>query len=242
IRDMVVKRQISMGDPINKSKIFKRGEAGFLSGILKAGMRAATIAVTPASAASGFILPGDFVDIILTHDAAKTIFCQSCVAGEVVARKLLAKNSPLIMVRYISENILSNIRVLALDQKLDDFDATAIMAQRVTLEVTRKQAEKLVTAAAMGDLSLALRSLTPSEAEQEPFAFTSDVEVSPLLSNIDQVLSERRKVISGRKQASRAPAAAAPVRTFTRRAGGGASRTMKVYRGPDATTQTFGAK
>jgi pilus assembly protein CpaB len=240
IRDMVVKRQISIGDPINVSKIFKRGEAGFLSGTLKAGMRAATIGVTPASAASGFILPGDYVDIILTHDAANTIFCQSCVAGEVIARKLLAKDAPLVMVRYISENILSNVRVLALDQKLDDFDATAIMARRVTLEVTRKQAEKLASATAMGELSLALRSLAPSEAETEPFAFTSDVEVSPLLSNIDQVLNERRKVIQGRKQASSAaPASVTAAPSRERRS---SQRTMKVYRGADATTQTFGSK
>lgn len=245
LKDMVVRRPISDGDPINKTKLFKRGEAGFLSGALRPGMRAATVSVTAASAASGFILPGDYVDIILTHDTAQTVFCRGCVAGEIVARKLLAKDAPLVMMRRLSENILSRVRVLALDQKLDDFDATAIMAKRVTLEVTRKQAEMLATATAMGDLSLALRSLVPSEAEAEPFAFTTDVEVSPLLRNIDQVLAERKLVISGAKRVSGSrqtsrPVSRAPVSSYTPRSS--SRSTMKVYRGANSTTQTFGGK
>jgi pilus assembly protein CpaB len=245
LKDMVVRRPISDGDPINTTKLFKRGEAGFLSGALRPGMRATTVAVTAASAASGFILPGDYVDVILTHDTAQTVFCRGCVAGEIVARKLLAKDAPLVMMRRLSENILSKVRVLALDQKLDDFDATAIMAKRVTLEVTRKQAEKLATASAMGDLSLALRSLAPSEAEAEPFAFTTDVEVSPLLRNIDQVLAERKRVITGAKrvsvpkQASR-PVSRAPVSRVVPRPS--SRTTMKVYRGANSTTQTIGGK
>jgi pilus assembly protein CpaB len=246
--DMVVKRPISSGEPLNSSKLFKRGEAGFLSGALRPGLRATTISVTAASAASGFILPGDYVDVILTHDTAQTVFCRGCVAGDIIARKLLAKDAPLVLVRRLSENILSKVRVLALDQKLDDFDATAIMASRVTLEVTRKQAEKLATAAAMGALSLALRSLTPSEAEAEPFAFTTDVEVSPLLQNIDQVLAERKRVITGAKLVSqtpkrRQPPASAP--TTNRSApttNRSAPTTMKVYRGVNSTTQRFGGK
>lgn len=66
----IARKDIIVGEPILASKLFKRQGAGFMSGALQEGMRAVSIKVTAATATSGFIFPGDYVDIVLTHNKA----------------------------------------------------------------------------------------------------------------------------------------------------------------------------
>ncbi len=181
----IVRRAISAGEPIVAGKIFKRDSPGFLAGSLAAGKRAATIAVDATSGISGFVFPGDYVDILLTHDNVRDAFkndVKTLIDDETAA--------PPFIVRFVSEVILKNLRVLAIDQKVDDFETQAQLAKHITLEVTIKQAERLATAKSMGKLSLVLRSLEPDSDESDEPLFTTDVEVSPLLSNIKEVLKK----------------------------------------------------
>src|SRR5262249_8817285 len=79
--------------------------------------------------------------------------------------------------RRASETVLSNIRVLAVDQRADDQKREVAVAKTATLEVTPKEAEILAVAAEMGKLSLSLRSLaqdTDQVAEANTHTWDSD--------------------------------------------------------------------
>ena len=105
------------------------------------------------------------------------------------------------MQRQASETVLHDVRVLAVDQKLDSKGGEAIVAHTATLEVTPKQSEVIAVASEMGKLSLSLRSLTtPPGAEiaadsaDNPGSgtFTLDSEVSQLLARKDNTLTVLR--------------------------------------------------
>jgi pilus assembly protein CpaB len=89
-----------------------------------------------------------------------------------------------------SETVLHDVRVLAVDQKLDNKASEPVVAQTATLEVTPKQSEIIAVASEMGKLSLSLRSLITPPGEETtadstdnagPGTFTLDSEVSQLL-------------------------------------------------------------
>jgi pilus assembly protein CpaB len=126
---------LSVGEPIRVTKLAKPG-SGFLAAILPQGTRAVAMEITPENSAASFILPGDHVDVILTRTPAK--------ADE----------------NYASETILWNVRVLAIDQDLEDNrQRTTAVGKIATLELTPPQAETLALARRLGALSLALRGL-----------------------------------------------------------------------------------
>jgi pilus assembly protein CpaB len=138
------------GEPIREQKLVRADGSGFMSAILPAGMRAVSTEISAETGAGGFILPNDRVDVILTTrgqgDAA------------------------------LSETILRNIRVLAIDQTVEEKNGQkVVVGKTATLELGPQQAETLVMSRQRGTLSLALRSLAdakpnllnePEEAER----------------------------------------------------------------------------
>ncbi len=58
---------ITAGEPITEAKIIAPGSRGFLAAVLSPGMRAISVPVTVTSGISGFIFPGDHVDLLLTY-------------------------------------------------------------------------------------------------------------------------------------------------------------------------------
>ena len=85
--------------------------------------------------------------------------------------------------RRASETVLSDIRILALDQRTDDVDSERVVAKTATLEVTPQQAEAVTLAQQLGTLSLALRPIARPDDAIEPTAgtFTMDSQVSRLV-------------------------------------------------------------
>lgn len=141
----VARRAISKGEPIIKSMLVKSNEGGFMSAVLEPGKRAISIAVDSTSGNAGFIFPGDRVDLILTH-------------------AIDINNG----VERASETFVKNVRVLAIDQMLDNPENKAVLAKTVTLEVTPKQVESINVAKDLGKISVSLRSLaTQKEATQK---------------------------------------------------------------------------
>lgn len=151
----VVRRSFSHGEPITADRIIKPGERGFLAAVLQAGYRAISIPIGAASGIAGLVFPGDRVDILLTHKLK--------VVGEDEKQDHRA-----------SETVLTNVRVLALDQKVNDQNGEPKLAKIATLEVTPKQAEILAVIRELGSLSLALRSLAKDEAELTTLAGRED--------------------------------------------------------------------
>ncbi len=145
-------------------------------------MRAVSVPVTVTSGISGFVFPGDQVDILITHPLSA-----SGGKGEGVQHQA-------------SETVLHDVRVLAVDQKLDSKGGEAIVAHTATLEVTPKQSEVIAVASEIGKLSLSLRSLTTPPGEETTDSadnpgsgtFTLDSEVSQLLARKDNTLTVLR--------------------------------------------------
>jgi pilus assembly protein CpaB len=160
------------GEPITEAKIVAPGSRGFLAAVLGPGMRAVSVPVTATSGISGFVFPGDRVDILITHQLP-------VVGGTSPEAEHKA-----------SETVLHDVRVIGVDQKLDSKNGEALVAHTATLEVTPKQSEVIAVATEMGKLSLSLRSLTDSPTDTStadtaaggnPGTFTLDSEVSQLL-------------------------------------------------------------
>jgi len=129
------------GEPIREPKLVKADGSGFMAAILPTGMRAISTEISPETGAGGFILPNDRVDVLLTK-----------------RDKNVERPSAPDVVR--SEIILSNVRVLAIDQAPKEKDGqNAVVGKTVTLELKPEQAETLSRSRQTGTLSLALRSI-----------------------------------------------------------------------------------
>lgn len=177
---------ISQGEPILAAKIFKSGKSGVLAGMLGKGMRAVSFPVSSQTAVAGFILPGDRVDILLSHQIAWKKPDKSKEKGSApppgAGQELEAATSS-----KITETIMRNVTVLAINQAVDSVgeegNNIAMPAKTVTLELTPKQAEILTTARIVGKLSMVLRSLRKSDDETEELTYTIDADISPFFAH-----------------------------------------------------------
>lgn len=148
----VTRRDIAAGEPITDLTVFEREKAGFMAGALRPGMRAITIPVNETSGAAGFILPGDRVDIILTHDISDLVPDDDDNLDRDVRR-------------YVAETILESLRVLAVDQVFRTLEeGNSKVVSTVTVEVTAQEAEVVNLARRMGSMTLTLRSLSDRQA------------------------------------------------------------------------------
>lgn len=137
----IVRSAFVAGEPIRNDKVIKAGGSGFMAAILPAGKRALSTEISAETGAGGFILPNDRVDVILTR------------------RDLEAERRTGIE-QMVSDMILADIRVLAIDQMVQEKDGQrVVVGKTATLEMSPGQAETLSLARRQGTLSLALRSL-----------------------------------------------------------------------------------
>lgn len=187
------RQTVATGTPISEEMVFRRGKAGFMSGIVDKGKRAVAINVDVNSGAGGFILPGDRVDVLLTFDARQ--ITQGLGRPKANEAQTDQSSGPVDIgpAKYSTETVLRDIRILAMDQNFKDVDTEAAVAKSTTLEVSPKQAEILAVARAMGKLSLALRGRETGGAEIESGSYTSDVDISPTLRKIITQLSKKKK-------------------------------------------------
>jgi pilus assembly protein CpaB len=142
----IVRSAVLAGEPIRDSKVVAGKGGGFMAAILPHGMRAVSLDIAPDSSAGGFILPNDHVDVVLTrHDKA--------------AEKVLGVE------KLVSETILRNVRVLAVDQTAEEKEGQKILiGKTATIELDPHQAETLAVSHQLGTLSLTLRSLLDSQS------------------------------------------------------------------------------
>ncbi len=163
----MVRRSLSVGEPVRAGDVMRPGDHGFLAAVLGPGMRAVTVGVDAITGSAGLIWPGDRVDLILTQT--------------------IAESTTPIGRRVAAETVLSDVRVIAIDQQLVqgmEANASDAPARTVTFEVTQEQAERVSVAVRLGRLSLAVRSAeTPPPGTQLAAApnTTWAVDVSPAL-------------------------------------------------------------
>jgi pilus assembly protein CpaB len=172
LRGSLIRTYLDAGMPITNANVLRPRDRGFVASVLAPGTRAVTVAVDAVSGVAGLIWPGDHVDIILTQDIDK----------ETPARHTL------------SETVLTNIRVIAIDQEIvqgapTDASAAGRLVRTVTLEVDPAQAEKTTVAAHIGKLTLAIRAAVDQATDQDaelPNRTTYGADVSPALARADR--------------------------------------------------------
>ena len=156
----VVRNPITAGQPVTRGALVGPKDRGFLAAALGPGMRAVTVPVSATTGVAGFVFPGDRVDMVLTQE----------VAGG-------GDGPPL----KVSETIVRNLRVLAVDQRIDSLNeegkSEAKISTSVTIEATPRIAEKIAVAQSLGMLSLSLRSIADNAAELERAVASGDVKL-----------------------------------------------------------------
>jgi pilus assembly protein CpaB len=133
---------LKQGEPVLRSKVTGAGQRASLAAVLDEGKRAVTVRVDDVRGVAGFVLPGDFVDVVM-------------IADEVSNKR-----------QSYSDILLEHIKVLAIDQIASEAEEKPTVARAVTLEVTREQAQKILLATNVGKLSLILSR--PIESGGDP--------------------------------------------------------------------------
>jgi pilus assembly protein CpaB len=145
VKGSIVRATFMAGEPLRPERLVKGNGSGFLSAVLPSGARAVAINIDEkgTTTAGGFILPNDRVDVVRTFHA------EDGAPGS-----------------FSSETILTNIRVLAIGQAVQEKAGEHIVAGgTATLELTPEQAERVILAQRTSQLSLTLRSMADSAQE-----------------------------------------------------------------------------
>jgi pilus assembly protein CpaB len=175
----VVRSRTPAGEPIIEGRLISPKNSGFLAAVLPPGMRAVSLPVNATTGVSGFVYPGDRVDLLLTM----AVKVESANGGEKDDHRA-------------TETVLSDLRVLAIDQRLDNKPGEVMVGSRVTVEVTPKQGEIVALIQHMGTLSLSLRSLGTTEEEAAMVAASNDpAEATPTRGGLT-LDSEASRVIT----------------------------------------------
>jgi pilus assembly protein CpaB len=153
IAGSIARVPLMQGEPIREQKLVKAEGSGFMAAILPSGMRAVSTELSAETGAGGFILPNDRVDVVLTRRLKNPDGANNS-NGPTGGNDLV-----------LSEVILNNIRVLAIDQAPKEKDGqNAVVGKTVTLELRPDQVATLSAARQSGTLSLALRSIVDANS------------------------------------------------------------------------------
>lgn len=151
IEGMASRLPIVEGEPISREKVIDLEGSGVLASLLRSGMRAVAVPLSDVTGAGGFILPGDYIDLLLTRQI--DIEEVNPETGEIEKTSELNQ----------TETIMETIRVVAIDQQLNDEGGASVTGNTATLEVMPEQAELITLARQIakqerGFLTLSLRS------------------------------------------------------------------------------------
>ena len=144
----MIRHALAQGDPLSDSAVVRQGDHGFLSAVLDPGMRAVTIGLNQIGSDASLIWPGDHLDLILVRDANSS--------GPTTVRSVS------------SETVLTDVRVIAVDQQLMQGavpdEKNQAESKTITLEVSTDDARRLAVALKLGKLALSVRSASVSPA------------------------------------------------------------------------------
>ncbi|WP_068115374.1 Flp pilus assembly protein CpaB [Tropicimonas marinistellae] len=146
-------------EPLLAAKVTDPGEDAGITSRLGRGMRAFAIRVDVTSGVSGFLRPGDRVDVYWTGSAATS----SENLGE------------------ITKLIETNVKLIAIDQIADKARSAPVIARTVTVEATPHQVASLAQAQSTGRLTLSLVG-----AEDDTIAEVSQVDQKALLGLVEK--------------------------------------------------------
>jgi pilus assembly protein CpaB len=151
----VLARSLVAGEPVLESSLLPQGAEPGLGALIQESSRAISVQVDDFVGVGGFLQPGSKVDVFATYS----------VDGQNNRR---------------TEAILQNVRVLAVDVRVEKGDGSAQPAKVVTLEVSPRQARTLTQAEHDGKLKLALRNPKDNQSEARPIQMVLGTDVQDL--------------------------------------------------------------
>ena len=157
LRGSLVRTFLDTGNLVTSQNVLRLRDRGFLASVLAPGTRAISIKVDTESGVSGLIWPGDYVDIVVTHSATPTEKANRPSSD--------ATASPPLSPPGVSETVLRNVRIIAIDQE----------AHTVSFQLKPEQVEKITVAEHLGKLSLAARAVEQQETVGSGPMLTGDV-------------------------------------------------------------------
>lgn len=197
----ITRRKFAEGEPLIAADLLKPGDRRFLSAVLKPRHRAVAISIKAPQSSSGLLLPGDYVDVILTQSFGNGV----ANFGR----------------RSVGETILRNCRVLAVEKELESNEtgiatkAKAVAKSKsrppktVTLEVSAREAVTLYVAMQLGELQLSVRALEGAGAElaqeKKHKRATWAADVSPAIRQVVLMGSQRNSGSTVEKAVRRPP-------------------------------------
>ncbi len=138
--DKVTTQPIVAGEILMTARFVEQGDGSTLAALVGKNMRAVTVRVDDVIGVAGFLLPGNRVDVVAARKDGR---------------------------RAVTDTILRNIEVLAVDQTASTNDNEPVIVRAVTLQVTPEQAETLVRGREEGSIQLTLRNPLDEEEEAE---------------------------------------------------------------------------
>ena len=173
----VPRRSFHEGEPVLATGLFESGTSAGLSPLIGEKMRAVSVEVDEVIGIAGFVKPGTRVDVVAT------------IKGRGRA------------IDPYSKVILQDIRVLAVDQTLEEHESgPSETVNVVTLEVTPEDAEKVAFAANQGKLQLALRN--PSDKQIVATRTASATALRGRAKKTARPSGQRIEIIKGLKRRS----------------------------------------
>ena len=214
----VVLRPMGVNEPILAAKLAGEGLGPSIAYLLPDGMRAAAVRINDVSGVAGFIQPNDSVDVLITRQLPGA-------AGD----------------RQVTDVLLQNVRVIAIDQNAQGADGKPVLAKTATLEVNPTDAQKLALAQQVGSLSLVLRK--PGQEQDAGAAQTVSLEdlrysyygaarVTPATLGTGQTRPRVTVATAPRRPIRRAVAAPVPQRPMT--------NSVEVVRGTQGSNYEVG--
>jgi pilus assembly protein CpaB len=154
-RQRLAMRALVANEPILASNVSGPGGKLNLSGSITDGMRAVSLRSSDVAGVGGFVLPGDRVDVLLTHangnDASKTV----------------------------TQVLAENVRVLGVDQSDNDQADKPVVSKAITVEVTPEQAQAISLGQTVGTVSLTLRHVADGSPLTRKMTAVSDLGPAP---------------------------------------------------------------
>jgi pilus assembly protein CpaB len=184
LRGALLRRYLDAGSTLLAGDILHPRDRGFLAAVLAPGARAVSVGVDAISGNGGLIWPGDRVDVLLTQELNERI-------------------APLAR-RIVGETVLTDVRVVAVDQTIAQGavaagdNATGHLARTVTLEVTPQQAERAVVAERLGKVSLVIRAAEAVANANADLPSVYGGDVSAALADGGTAGAPRMRVIDGK--------------------------------------------
>ncbi len=132
VEGRIAKQELLPGEIILEGRVAEHLRGSTLAAVLTPKMRAVTLRVNDVIGVAGFLLPSNRVDILATRRNGKN--------------------------RPVTQTLLKNIKVLAVDQTANPGKNEPVIVRAVTMEMSPRQSETLVNARSEGSIQLTLRN------------------------------------------------------------------------------------